>query len=70
MPDTPNPDRGPLTHDFDLLDLTSVAAVELHVGENGQVWFNVNNKCLFRAASATRIEIIDDREGRKRKIKR
>lgn len=62
MPSDPLADRGPLTHDFELLDLSAVAAVEFHVGDKGQVWFNVNNKCLFRAGSAVRIEIIDERK--------
>lgn len=55
-----------MTHDFELLDLQDVAAIELHVGQNGQVWFNVNNKCLFRAAAAVRIEINDDRKNKRK----
>lgn len=55
-----------MTHDFELLDLQDVAAIELHVGQNGQVWFNVNNKCLFRAAAANRIEINDDRKNKRK----
>lgn len=61
-------DRGPLTHDFELLDLVEVAAIELHVADDGKkVWFNVNNKCLFRATTVGRIEIIDDRKTKRRK---
>lgn len=56
-------DRSPLTHDFDMLDLHRAEAVELHIAEDGhKVWFNVNNKCLFRASSVRRIEIIDNRK--------
>jgi hypothetical protein len=60
-------DRSPLTHDFDLLDLHMVEAIELTIDHTGKVWFNVNNKCLFRAGSVRRIVIIDNRKSKGRK---
>lgn len=61
------PDRTPLTHDFDLLDLHTVEAIELNIDTAGKVWFNVNNKCLFRAGSVRRIEISDRRKKQRSK---
>lgn len=62
-------DRGPLTHDFDIIDLAVCEAIELHVSDDGKkVWFNVNNKCLFRAGTVRRIEINDHRKSKRRKI--
>ena len=60
------PDRGPMTHDFELLDLPSCAAIELHMDPTGKVWFNVNGKCLFRAGDVVSIEITDNRKRKKR----
>lgn len=60
------PDRGPLTHDFEILDLPTCMAVELHMDSTGKVWFNVNGKCLFRAGAVGRIEITDNRGRKKR----
>lgn len=62
-------DRSSMTHDFDLLDLQTAEAIELSISEDGKVWFNVNNKCLFRAASVNRIEIEDKRRNKTRKVK-
>lgn len=61
-------DRGLLTHDFNCLDLRVVEAIELRVDTTGKVWFNVNNKCLFRAGTVRTIEINDERpKGSKRR---
>lgn len=59
-------DRGPLTHDFDLLDLHTAAAIELRIDTTGKVWFNVNDKCLFRAGAVDSIQINDERPRHKR----
>jgi hypothetical protein len=57
----------PLTHDFEQLDAVEIAAIELHCADDGRVWFNVNGKCMFRAARVRRIEINDQRKSKRRK---
>jgi hypothetical protein len=57
-------DRGPLTHDFDCLDLHTVVAIELRIDQTGKIWFNVNDKCLFRAGAVDSIQINDERKRR------